>query len=242
MVTSTAIKEDIQSPTPGKIVTLYALDATDQGAASVYYFTQNTVSGISSVVLGGITYTPLDCEIDGMEFSGQGSLPQPKIRISNVSKTLAAEIIAYNDLLGAKLTRIRTFEKYLDGQPEADPTAIFSNDVYVVERKSIHNKYIIEWELAAYMDFTGTRIPKRQIIKDACTHVYRIWDITISGFDYDNATCPYTGTDYFDVTGAVVSGAQDKCGKKLSDCILRFGTDPLPTRAFPAVASTRVNA
>lgn len=251
MVTSTAIKEDIQKADPGKIVSLYALDATDQGAAQVFYFTQNTVSGISSVQHNGITYTPLDCEIDGMEFSGEGALPRPKIRISNVSKTLASEVINYNDLIGAKLTRRRTFMKYLDGQPEADSTAIFMDDIYVVERKTVHNKYIIEWELAAYMDFEGTKIPKRQIIKDVCTRIYRYWDATTSGFVYSDYEwrCPYTTTgsgSYFDEEGQSCAASDDKCGKKLSDCRLRFGkdgvnnTEPLPTFAFPSVAETRV--
>ena len=37
-----------------------------------------------------------------------------------------------DDLLGAEVTRIRTFEKYLDGKPEADPSAKFPDDSFML--------------------------------------------------------------------------------------------------------------
>ena len=90
------------------------------------------------------------------------------------------------------------------------------------------------------MDQEGRKLPGRQVLKDACTHIYRFPD-GMGDFDYTNATCPYVGTDYFEATGASTNDpALDKCGKKLSDCRLRFGQHGvLPTRAFPGVARVR---
>lgn len=41
----------------------------------------------------------------------------------------AAMVIGYNDILGATVTRLRTFQQFLDGQPDADPSMVFSADV-----------------------------------------------------------------------------------------------------------------
>jgi lambda family phage minor tail protein L len=147
--------------------------------------------------------------------------------------------MTYNDLLGGHLYRYRTFKKYLDGESHADSNIYFPEDIYVLDKKTGHNKIFIEWELSAYLDFQGTYIPKRQIIRDTCTHVYRTW--SVDEFDYTNATCPYTGSDYFKRDGSVTDADLDECGKKLSDCILRFGeTGDLPTRAFPMVSRVRI--
>lgn len=237
MSTNAKIKSDVQDTGPGKIVELYLLDATDQGVGTVIYFT----AGTSSVQHNGITYSPMDVQIDGMEYTAQGQLPTPTVTIGNVSKTIQAEVIAHNDLLGAKLTRRRTFEKYLDGQPEADSGAIFADDVYYFNRKTAHNKYFIKWELMSEISYEGQQIPKRVVLRDVCTHRYRVYDTTTSGFDYTDSTCPYTDTDYFDEYGNVCGIADDQCGKKLTDCELRYAvTEDKPTRAFPGVARVRV--
>ena len=238
MSTNAKIKSDVQDFTPGKIVELYLLDATDQGVGAVVYFTAGTISGTSSVVHNGITYVPLAVQIEGMEYSAQGQLPTPTLTIGNISKTVQAEVIAHNDLLGAKLTRRRTFEKYLDGQPEADSSAIFADDVYYFNRKTAHNKYFIKWELLTEINYEGQQIPGRVVLRDVCTHRYRIYD---GGFVYDDATCPYTGSDYFDEYGGACDIADDQCGKKLSDCELRYAvTEDKPFRGFPGVAKVRV--
>ena len=238
MTTNAKIKSDVQDFTPGKIVELFILDATNQGVGAKIYFTAGTISGSSSVQHNGITYSPLDVTIEGMEYTAQGQLPTPTLTIGNVSKTIQAEVIAHNDLLGAKLTRRRTFEKYLDGQPEADSSAIFADDIYYFNRKTSHNKYVIKWELATEINYEAQQIPGRVVLRDVCTHRYRIYD---GGFIYTNATCPYTGSDYFDEYGNGCGAADDKCGKRLSDCELRYAVDEdKPSRSFPGVAKVRV--
>jgi lambda family phage minor tail protein L len=239
MSTDGKIKSDVQEATPGKIVELYMLDATDQGVGAIIYFTAGTVSGTSSVQHNSITYSPLDVQIEGMEYTSQGQLPTPTVTIGNISKTIQAEVIAHNDLLGAKLTRRRTFEKYLDGQPEADSSAIFADDVYYFNRKTSHNKYLIKWELASEISYEGQQIPGRVVLRDICTHTYRMWD-TGAG-DFVAGTCDYSGASYYDEYGNVCGASDDKCGKKLSDCELRYDVaEDKPFRGFPGVAKVRL--
>jgi lambda family phage minor tail protein L len=228
-----------QSLAAGDVVHLFELDATAIGG-DVYRFTMNT-KGAQVVSYGGHIYTPIDIEAEGFEWNGRGTLPTPRIRIANAHLVMSAAVIAFDDLLGATLTRLRTFRRFLDGEPDADPDAHYEPDIFRVERKVSHNKIFIEWELSAAIDQEGRFLPGRQALRDSCTHRYRVFRPELNDFDFTKATCPYEGDDFFSRTGAPVgSPALDDCGKKLSDCTLRFGTDPLPTRAFPGLAKVRV--
>lgn len=192
-----------------------------------------------AIRFGGNLYVPVPVEADGFEMSSQGSLPTPKLRILN-TPTLQAGVIALDDLLGCVFYRVRTFRDFLDDGEDADGEAKFPVDVYKIERKVAQTKVYIEWELSASMDQEGRMIPGRQIIRDYCTHIYRVWNAETEDFDYTKATCPYVGVGYYDETDATVNASQDRCGKRLSSCRLRFGaTSQLPTRSFPGVAKVR---
>jgi len=233
------IASESQKPDVGELITLYQLDATHVGASSIWYFTQ-AVKDTGPVFFNSQEYTPIDIKAEGFDVSTGGTLARPKLAVSNVDSTLASEIIEYNDLLGCKLIRIRTLSKYLDGEPAADPTVEFPRDVYTIHQKVIQNKQIVQWELAAKIDMNNLKIPRRQILRDTCTHTYRYYS---SGFVYTNISCPYTGSSYFTFDGTPTTNAdEDVCGRKLSDCKLRYPltTDQLPTRAFPMVARTRL--
>lgn len=233
MATNEKIKSDIQKLFVGSdMVDLWTIDATKFGGG-LYRFTPATISG-SNVFFNGIEYVQLPVEITGMEITGDGRLPRPRIKVANVGLTFIAFINAYNDGLGAKVTRVRTFKKYIDGQSEADPNAVFPSDIFYIEQKTIQNKYFIEWEIVSPLDIGNRTIPKNQVLP-YCQHRYRLF---IDGvFDYTTATCPYTGTDYFTEDGETTTSGNDSCGKKLSDCELRFPLedDQLPFKGFPVV-------
>jgi lambda family phage minor tail protein L len=223
----------------GELVELYDLDATALGAASVYYFTPGNFDG-AAVVWKGNTYTPIDIEATGFQITGEGTLPKPTFRATNVTRALMPDLLAYNDLKGAIVTRWRVFSKYLDGEAGADPDAHYPEDVYKIERKAEQDKHAISWELSPLTDYEGQKLPRRKMLRDYCTLRYRR---RVSGaWDYTQATCPYTGTDYFDRQDNVeASAADDVCGKRLSSCQLRFtGKTPLPFLGFPGMARTRV--
>lgn len=209
---------------------------------SIYRYCSSQDSG-SSVVFDGDTYTPLPIEAEGFDRNSKGAYPQPTLRIADVSGVIGSMMNSLNDLLGAKFTRIVTFKKYLDGEVGADPTAQFPKEIYWVERKGNKNRYMVELILASITDNQGMKLPKRVILKDVCTYVYRVW--TGSSFDYTGGgtynQCPYAGTSYFDTSGAVVAQSLDECGQRFSDCILRYPQpNPVPFRGFPGVLNTRI--
>lgn len=226
----------VQQAEFGDEIELYELDATAIGG-DVYRFTSTALAD-RPVSWGGNDYSPVPVEAEGWQWTGQGPLPTPVLRVANVSLAFGAATIAFNDLMGATVTRIRTLRRFLDGESDADDTAHFDPDIYRIDRKRKQTKTVIEWELAAALDQQGVFLPRRPILRNACTHRYRVWNGT--AFDYSKATCPYAGTDYFTASGAsTAEAAADRCGKKLSDCKARFGSAPLPTRAFPGVARTQ---
>lgn len=230
MTTPETITSEIQKLAPSAIIELFQLDATPVGG-EIYYFHAGTNALKQSIVWQGQTYSPFPVQITGFEFATGGQLPRPKMVVSNVTAIITALVLAYDDLLGMKVTRKRTMAKYLDAvnfaggvNPNADSTAEFPNDVYFIEMKTNENKEVVEFELAASFDVQGVKLPRRQIIQNICPWKYR------------GAECSYAGTAYFDTNDvAVGSLAQDVCGKRLSSCEARFGANnPLPFGAFPA--------
>ncbi len=222
------------------LVKLYTLDTTALGG-EVFRFisSSDAVAFDGAVLFDGYSYYPVPFHAEGFERNGQGASPRPKISISNVTHILMASVITLNDLIGATFTRQRTFRKHLDDGSDPDPTAVFPLDVYRINRKLKQNQQSIEFELAAPTDQQGAQIPARQCLKRTCTHRYRRWDAVSGTFDYTKATCPYSSTTYFTPRDIATSNpAEDACGKQLASCKKRFGTLPLPTRAFPGIGGT----
>jgi lambda family phage minor tail protein L len=237
----TALTQEAQKLSLSAPIALYRLDATAAGAA-IYYFVQASEDGGAGVYFGGQLYRAIDISLDGFEVNAGGVLPTPKMQIANSDLLIQSLVNTYGDLAGCELRRVRTFRRFLDGQPEADPTAYMGPDVFRIERKSDENLVYIEWELSAAIDQEGKLLPGRQFIRDVCTRRYRRYDPTnpaaaTDGFVYPSIfPCPYTATPSFTSVGDPTTPSNDKCGRKLSDCKLRFGNNTaLPMGAFPGI-------
>jgi lambda family phage minor tail protein L len=60
-------------------------------------------------------YTRFPAQAQGFDRQGDGTIPRPKIAVANKDGIISSLTREYNDLVGAKLVRVRTFLKYLDG-------------------------------------------------------------------------------------------------------------------------------
>lgn len=234
MTTDAAIKSKIQKLVPGQLVELYSIDLSPIGESTTYNFTNGTMDNGDMVAFNSVNYTPLSVESEGWEQTGEGKLPRPKLKISNITQVLQSAVVTYNDLVGCELTRIRTFYEYLDGGTSPDPTAKFPEDIYIIDRKTKQNKFTIEFELVAALDIENVYLPRKQAM-GTCTHRYRNYIDSV--FNYTDITCPYTGSSYFTDSGAVTANpAEDNCGRRIRDCKLRFGSVvPLPFEGFPNI-------
>lgn len=242
---STKHIREAQKLAPSALIELYTLDTTmltniygTPGTGDVLTFCSGNL-GEQPVRFAGVAYQPMPIEASGFEWNGQGKLPRPKLKIANLSGLAGGLAYQFNDLLGAELTRLRTFEDFLDGKPDADSTAAFEIDSFRVDRKSSQTKAYVEFELAAAFDQQGVRLPKRQVLRDACSYTYRVF---FNGA-FRPGTCPYTGNGRFDeFDAAVPTQAEDKCSHRLSGCLARYGRGtPLPFGGFPGVAQVRTS-
>lgn len=232
--TPTSITTTIQQLAPSAVIEMYQLDLTSVGGPILYYH-GGTSGTYESIVWQGQTYYAFPVQTTGFEWNGRGQLPRPKIQVANVTGAITALILLYGDLIGCKVTRKRTFAQFLDaanfpnGNASADPTAEFPDDIFFIEQRTVENRNVVEFQLAAAFDFQGFQLPRRPIIQNVCAWIYR------------SSECGYTGTAYFDTNdNPVPTAAQDVCGKRLSSCQARFGANnPLPFGGFPAAGLTR---
>jgi lambda family phage minor tail protein L len=233
---TTELASALQEIAPGALIELFQLElnVAQHGVAETYYFHPGTnANNYGQLVWNGQAYMALPIEVEGFEYSSQGTLPRPKMRISNILGTITTLILTLPEgLEGAKFTRIRTLGRFLDaanfpsGNANADPLAEFPREVYFVDRKSAENRDVVEFELASMFDMAGIRAPKRQCIT-RCQWVYR------------STECGYTGTNYFNVSDVPVGNAnQDVCGKRVDSCKARFGAKAvLPFGGFPGIGT-----
>jgi lambda family phage minor tail protein L len=215
---------DLQQIAPSAVIELFQLElnAAQHGVNETYYFHAGVnATNSGDIIWNGQAYLAFPIEATEFEYTGTGSLPRPKLRISNIYGTITGIILTLpNGLEGAKVTRIRTLARYIDGvnfpggtNPlgTPDPTAEFPREIYYIDRKASENRDLIEFELAAAFDLVGVRAPKRQCVSNVCQWTYR------------GAECGYAGNAYFNFNDVPVAAiGQDVCGKRLRSCELRF--------------------
>ena len=159
-----SVQQELQKPVIGKYVELFVLDLTALGGP-VFRFTPNTVGGASSVSFGGQVYTALPIAGEGWQTSVDGQAPQPTLSVSNAAKFMQSYVAQYNNLLGAKVTRLQTLDKYLDTGSTPDSTQVFNSSVYLVEQKLTHNHTQLQFKLVSVIDAPQFKLPKGQVTR-----------------------------------------------------------------------------
>ncbi len=107
----------------------------------------------------------------------------------------------------------------------------------MVAQKTSHTALAIVFKLAARWDVESMQLPRRQILRDVCTHTSRYWNPVTLAFDYRRTTsCPYAGSLFFDTFNRPTDAEHDQCSRSMTGCTRRFGGSVLPARFFPGVA------
>ena len=180
---------EVQKINPSAIIELFVLQLStslhgsstglpaSNNEINIYRFhAGSNLNANGEIVWAGNAYLRFPIEATGFAYQ-RGQIPRPKLVVSNALGTISAILLtvnattAGNDLTGATVTRIRTMAKFIDavnfpgntnplGTP--DPTAEFKREIYTVDRKSVENREIVEFELAGAIDMAGVRAPKRQ--------------------------------------------------------------------------------
>lgn len=185
---------------PSALITLYEIDSreiaenlslkvsgVDKPSEPFRFHNMSNLKGVS-LVFQGETYYSFPIQADGFEMNSTGTLPTPTLTITPVEgmeesqafALLKSNFISYENLIGAKVSRVRTFAKFLDANQEiegvgdeADSYAEFPRDVYFIERKSNESKYNIQFELSSIIDLQNLKLPSRVIYASKCPWQYR---------------------------------------------------------------------
>jgi lambda family phage minor tail protein L len=228
------IYADIQTLAPGAWVELFEIDAraiTGGGSGDILRFHGYTRMG--QIFWQGNAYDPWPITTQGFKVDPDQP-PVPTLSAGNINGRMTALCLAFQDLVGARLTRRRTLGKYLDainfpeGNPTADPEQEIPPELWFIERRSAEDSTQVTWELASPMDFGGRQLPARQIIANVCSWL-------IKG-GYRGPYCGYTGPAVAQADDTPTDDpVLDACSGRLRGCRLRFGeTSELPYGSFPA--------
>ena len=149
---------------------------------TVYLFhAGNNMKDSLDIVWQSNTYTRIPVKAEGYKYTGKGKLPRPLISFSNLLGTITAilqltnQTTAFSDLAGAKVTRRRTLSRFLDatnfpssvnpyGTPDA--SSELPREVYFIERKTIENRDIVQFEMVGSFDLFGIGAPKKLVTRD----------------------------------------------------------------------------
>ncbi len=196
-----------------------------------------TISDDSSVVIGPetrVVYTPLPCQIEGLDYDGSGRLPRPTLTVADITGNLGALLRALKDINGAYLITRFTWARFLDpdnfraGNPSFNPHMEFNREIYIFNRKAddCPGEYLV-FELCSALDLDGQVIPIHTYQATICDNEYGgelcNWDAAAAGRYYDQNNQPCTPD-------------KDICSRRISGCEVRHGTNVrLPCRIFVGV-------
>ena len=187
------------------LITLFELDVSvalenvgiTTSDDTIFYFHNNTKLAPTNIRFQDNIYVLCPIEATGFEITSQGVLPTPILRMTTIEagipmlSLLKQKMRLLGDLVGCKLTRRRTFARFLNssnfnlqnapmfdenGLPintNVDELAELPKDIWFINRKSAENKTVIEYELNSSLDLENLQLPKRQMIAKRCNFNYR---------------------------------------------------------------------
>lgn len=175
-VTSTVQKQD-----PGsELVILYDLEYQSGSFARFFGGLETDLTTVQFRDSSNTAreYTAIPIMADGFDVSSDGAYNRPELSIGNVGSALSSAIggLTYEDLIGKRITRIPTFQKYLVGgasDSSSAPGVSLPKTVFIIDRISSKNILQVTFELSSPFDLQGIQLPRRVIVGGACTWRYK---------------------------------------------------------------------
>jgi lambda family phage minor tail protein L len=208
-------------------VDLYIVDLNPIGVAQSYFFFPGVAGDGTEIVYQGNTYYPWNIKITGVEKRGDGAQARPSVEIANIDDYVTLLCQQYQDMVGATVTRRRTLATYI-----AADIAGYQDNYWFIEQRTAESRETVKFDLSSPLDFLDKKLPGMIAIANTCPHQYKS---ILHG-----SGCGWPGTDptkWFAADGSPVTGSNlDVCGKRLTDCKLRFGaSNPLDYGGNPGL-------
>ena len=163
-----------------------------QGLPTTYRFHAGAnLNSFGEVIFQSNSYQRVAVQTQGFEKKSTGVLTRPVITFSNLGGivqnpatglvitmsdflAIVNEVTPHNDLIDAKLTRKMPLASALDndnfssgtnpfGTPSADR---LRDEIFVIDRKAIENRQVVQFELTAAHDLENRLIPQRTVTRD----------------------------------------------------------------------------
>ena len=152
-MTAPTIKEQITQPYVGELVELITIDTSPVGGTDIFRFTPSSDTPIS---FNGVTYNPMPITISGLSRSLDSAPGRVNLQVSSMNGLIAAAVITLGDLAGAKVTYIRTFKNYLDGQADGGlqqsfPIQRYIKTFFILSKKRIRGHFIVHWHIRSWV-------------------------------------------------------------------------------------------
>ena len=252
----------LQGIAPGALIEVFQLELNvpQHGVAETYYFHAGTsLNNNGDLIWAGQPYMALPIEVEGFEYSGQGTLPRPRMRISNIMGTITALILTLPEgLEGAKFTRIRTLGRFIDNEnflrvdyllTEDSFALMYEDDTFIYQEvgnpfgtpdptaEFPREIYFVDRKSAENRDVVEFELASA--FDMAGIRAPKRQCITRCQWVYRSNECSYTGTNYFNVSDVAVGKAsEDVCGKRVDSCKARFGQSAeLPFGGYPGIGT-----
>jgi len=262
-MTNAAIASAVQAVAPSALIELFQLELNvpQHGVAETYYFHAGTsLNNNEDLIWAGQPYMALPIEVEGFEYSGQGTLPRPRMRISNIMGTITALILTLPEgLEGAKFTRIRTLARFIDSDnfpagvdyllTEDSFALMYEDDTFIYQE--VGNPFGNPDPLAEFpreIFFVDRKSAEnRDVVEFELASAFDMAGIrapkrqciTRCQWVYRSNECSYAGTNFFNSSDVAVGNAsQDVCGKRVDSCKARFGQSAeLPFGGYPGIGT-----
>lgn len=242
------LQQEVAKLNPSPVIELYELDTRPCGDDGDLLFFHNGTGGYAvPITFLGNTYTSLPIIVRGFELSGSGEPARPTLSILNAGGFMSAAVLKMQDLIGAIVTRRRTFARFLDTEETAAPVQ-YPPDIFKIVQKTREDRLLVEFELGSGLDLDGVRFPARQVVSTYCQHVYRgagcrfAGNYTVAGTNNTTAPGILRFRNYWDQTetytrdDSVLFNTGSEEG--LYICIITQGTSISGADASPLVSAS----
>jgi len=165
------------------IVDLYEIELNNNAKA---YITKAPDGDLQSIELYDYdthtqknTYIPIPLEIEGIDITTKGVSPRPVLTIANILTDFENAIspLTFQDLIGKKIYRRRTLQKYLVGEASETASGVapveFPRQMWVVDRVEQEDSLSIAFELTSPFNTEGLVLPYRVVGHNACPWQYQ---------------------------------------------------------------------
>lgn len=228
------ITTDLQSlEVESGLVELFELDLGDAGTLFFYPGLDSDLDEVRFYPLNEPSknnvsqaneYMPLPISIEGIESRSEGASNKPTLTIANVGAMfrtlLEDEDFSFDDVVGYKIIRRRTLQKYLVGGSAAATPFEFPVASFIVDRVASENNLAVSYELAPPFDVNGIKLPGRVVVGKYCS------------WQYQGATTGGIGGCFFDKDSKALYGTTEY------DAFFDIKNRPLVSRTTLLTAST----